>query len=754
MRIIKCHIENFGKLSNADYNFTDGLNVINEVNGAGKSTLAAFIRVMFFGFANEGKRNDIENERKRYKPWQGGVYGGNITFSVGSRTYKVHRIFGAKDKDDEFTLLDADTLIPSDDFTSQLGEEILKIDHDSFCRTVYIAQGSCETGATDSISAKIGNLAENTDDINNFENVNKKLTDKINSLSATRKTGAISKLKKEINELETDIRRGSDLDAAQDNLVRMRNQEKKKLAALKAEQAELQNKIRKLSSYKEIKSKREQYLNLKNQLAVRKNVVDASGEYFKGRIPKTLDIDAAIVEAGKLAGYKQSMAIYSVDEKTAAEGLRLERLFANGVPSDVEINDAKKLVAKMNETAMSALKADDVYKHGDAKKGRNIKAAICIVMLIAAIAFGAFNQYIVSAFCVIAGIIGVAVCGIINRKSGEQEDTDDAISKYNELRESLDAFVSRYCEGELPNPEMYGSWIGELEKNVHVYKQYMTSKREYNSAQDNFKRCMENVHDFIESLSMNVSDDVIMQLQDIRDRKKTYEFSKAEYEKVLGEIQAFEADNDISKLNEITVMDEQDISLDELNVKLRDVTNELGRISQNISDYTLQIDKGSVEREAINEAEERLEKAREEYNELIHKLEVVKKTQEYLERAKTNFTARYMQPLMSGFNKYYNMLSEGSSDKYEINANMQISVEEAGMQRDVKLLSYGYQDMAGICMRMALIDAMYEGEKPFVVFDDPFVNLDNGKIKGGINFLGEISKEYQIIYFTCHDSRV
>ena len=61
--------------------------------------------------------------------------------------------------------------------------------------------------------------------------------------------------------------------------------------------------------------------------------------------------------------------------------------------------------------------------------------------------------------------------------------------------------------------------------------------------------------------------------------------------------------------------------------------------------------------------------------------------------------------------------------------------------------------MVGICMRFALVDAMYGGEKPFLVLDDPFVNLDEDKVKQGMEILKEAVTDYQILYFTCHRSR-
>ena len=49
MKLISCHIENFGKLHDWSHDFTSGSNVFCEDNGWGKSTLASFIKVMFYG---------------------------------------------------------------------------------------------------------------------------------------------------------------------------------------------------------------------------------------------------------------------------------------------------------------------------------------------------------------------------------------------------------------------------------------------------------------------------------------------------------------------------------------------------------------------------------------------------------------------------------------------------------------------------------------------------------------------------------
>ena len=64
-----------------------------------------------------------------------------------------------------------------------------------------------------------------------------------------------------------------------------------------------------------------------------------------------------------------------------------------------------------------------------------------------------------------------------------------------------------------------------------------------------------------------------------------------------------------------------------------------------------------------------------------------------------------------------------------------------------------YEKDSCCVIRLAFADAMYREKKPFLNLDDPFVNLDEEKIEHGRAFVREIAKEYQVIYFTCHESR-
>ena len=206
MRLLTCHIENFGKLSDFSYDFADGYNAVVLPNGAGKSTFAAFIRVMFYGFAGETKRTELEKERKRYQPWQGGTYGGQLTFTADGKYYLLSRVFGKTAKGDSFRLQDANTLLDSTDFTEQIGQELFGINAESFMRTIYIGQAECAAfAATDSVSAKLGGQMEETEDMASYDVANKKLADAINQLSDKRSTGKLVKLEREAHVLAQEL---------------------------------------------------------------------------------------------------------------------------------------------------------------------------------------------------------------------------------------------------------------------------------------------------------------------------------------------------------------------------------------------------------------------------------------------------------------------------------------------------------------------------------------------------------------------
>ena len=153
MKLLSLHIENFGKLSNFDYVFQDGINIINQANGWGKTTFACFLKAMFYGMEKRGRLKAYLADRSRFAPWQGGVYGGSVIFEHNQKVYKVLRTFSQTPEGDRFELVDVKSGSISRDFSIRLGEEIFGVGSDTFSLTTFFGQGELEGEINDEVRA-------------------------------------------------------------------------------------------------------------------------------------------------------------------------------------------------------------------------------------------------------------------------------------------------------------------------------------------------------------------------------------------------------------------------------------------------------------------------------------------------------------------------------------------------------------------------------------------------------------------------
>ena len=199
MKLIRCYVQNFGKLHNFEYDFKDNLNIIKAENGFGKTTLACFIKSMFYGL--DASKSE-KSERKKYKPWQGGIFGGNIEFEVNNKKYRIERFFGNKISDDTFKLFDLSTNLESFDYTENIGEEIFKINKAGYERSTYIPQGEIQIEMEDSLNAKLGNILENDNDINSSDEALTKITEMMKLYVKTGNKGLLNEKKIILSKME------------------------------------------------------------------------------------------------------------------------------------------------------------------------------------------------------------------------------------------------------------------------------------------------------------------------------------------------------------------------------------------------------------------------------------------------------------------------------------------------------------------------------------------------------------------------
>ena len=725
MKLIRCHIENFGKLSDFTCEFTEGCNTICEENGWGKSTLAAFLRVMLFGFRNEGKRDPIENERKRYTPWQKGVYGGELQFESDGKQYSVRRTFGNKAAEDEFQLTDPVTHLPSDDFTEKLGEELFRIDAASFERTTFISQNDCETFVTDSINAKIGNLAENTDDINNFETADKRLNDLLNAMSPTRKTGSIRRDKDRITELKTQIRNGQDIRTTMESIAARKQTALEEREKLAGELAELQAKQQELGAYKDQQAKREKYLDLTTKLAERERLLKEAKSYFNGVIPTEEDLRKCLSRCSEAESIRRAMELSEQMGSVPGGSARYEE-------QEVEYRE-KAARLKTLETVQAQEQRRILRERETGRKRKNVFGILGIILLLAGGACFLLRQTVPGGILLALGIVALGAAwfissGIPGEETLENGEIDDLRAELVRLEEE-----QRLAAGR------------QRQKQEERDRRYREQKEQYEQLENS-------IHQFFTRIGILLEEHPEEQLTELLHRRSDYRNALMEYDKSEQELKAFERAEDVPRLLALKAPEGEE-SLESLTEEMKVLSGRMEERFQTIRSYQEQLSSMQEAWNNVESMEDELEVLQEDIDRRSRQYELLGTTKKLLEDARSSFTARYTEPVMQGFRKYYRILTGTECDNYQMDANTKLQVIEGNMPREIGYMSLGNRDLIGICMRMALVEAMYDDRRPFLILDDPFVNLDENRTKGAMRFLAEIAKEYQVIYFTCHGSR-
>ena len=365
MKIISCHIENFGKLKNKDYSFDKNLTVFTEENGAGKTTLAAFIKAMFYGLASYKSSTKNFCDRQRYYPFDGGKFGGNLTFERGGDIYRVERFFDKKsDSKDELTLYKNNAPVKC---AGVLGEEVFGLDEDSFIRTAFITADDIDGGANSDIGEKITGRVFRADGAG--------LDEALSALEKKRKTlkaargggGEIDKKKEERRALLDEIAGLEDIDVALGEKYHDSNK-------LSAEIEELEKRLEKLNEDKILSEKWAVYDGYISELASKKReLAEISARYAQG-LPKYEEIKDA---EEKYATLSQNKGVLENTQFSKEDRLKeLETKFSSGVPGEEDfekcgalLDNSAKLIAEAEQLSSTfggkkAEKLDDIFRHG------------------------------------------------------------------------------------------------------------------------------------------------------------------------------------------------------------------------------------------------------------------------------------------------------------------------------------------------------------------------------------------------------
>ena len=876
MRLISCHIENFGKLHDFDLDLEKGLNVILKENGWGKSSLATFLRTMFYGFLGDTKRNITENERKRFKPWQGGTYGGRITFEKGGKTYILTRVFGEKEAEDSFELRDYNTNMISKDYTTKIGEELFGINNESFMRSVFIGQNDVVTSSTDVISSKVGKLVDNSDDLSNYDTALKLLTEKMNALNPRRATGSISKRKDEITKYERRIKEGEGIKesiAEQEKKLEVARGTIKQLLGAREENTKLQKKLNEEKAKETIFSERKRLLDT---VAAKERELENNRKNFKDEVPGMEEINGILPVSHALKSKESELSSYTLSAEEKTQLSNYEKMFEGGVPEEEQMTAISEKCSELIKTEQALAsegltkeeeeilensavlfpKGDEEYKEisrswnernenvaelkavstglkeqdekvSRANKGKMMPMAVLAVgavLLIAGLIMlvtgsGAESSPVAGIILTCLGAVAVIV-GLVMLFTGRRQllayakeserlrqqkadlelkikDSqvsaeefldrfgiqfnpehvqDDLMTisgryaeinalrvkkekaaasgtaeKMEELKAEITTFLEKYDAEETDTDGDYlKGKLHDLENSCAKYRTLSEKEQRYDTAVAQYRELRQQVEEFLKKYGFTLEEKPDEQLLKLRDMADDYYDAGQNLKEAQKAISDYEEQHK-DELSEAP--EEHGVSLKDVESDAQKIDASIDNARQNIIAYENRL---NALRESLDEWEElgdTLKALKTEQDEEKKLYKYTSTAKDALVKAKETMTSRYVKPLLHSLKTYYKAITGLDPEVLHMDANTNITIDEAGLQRDAELFSTGYRDLFGIALRVAFADAMYTEEIPFLIMDDPFVNLDDSKLKNVREFLELLAEKYQILYFTCSTAR-
>lgn len=172
-----------------------------------------------------------------------------------------------------------------------------------------------------------------------------------------------------------------------------------------------------------------------------------------------------------------------------------------------------------------------------------------------------------------------------------------------------------------------------------------------------------------------------------------------------------------------------------------------------LSDLDSAIRADENETERLPDLRGDFERLQESYAEAKEQYAVLEAAIEELDRAERRLKDKYIAPVKERFLHYSRAVEEAFDDKITMDKDFRIGYEEGGVLHGERHLSAGQRSICSLCLRLSLIDNMFERERPFLILDDPFVHLDEAHMKKTAAVLRLLSQETQIVYFCCHASR-
>lgn len=733
MRLVSCFIENFGKYQNTSFDFDQGLTSYMMDNGEGKTTLAAFLRVMLYGMGTD--RKDVYGMRSRYYPFQGGNYGGWLQIEWQGNTYKIVRCFDKKSAP-------KDTLTVFDERGKECvalgavpGQTVFGLTEEAFLRTSYVTYEKLDIDLQHGIGERLCGLVSDTSSVP-LDKALSALEDYEKTYHSGRRksgifTGYIPETEEKIASLQAEIYAS---ESRERELFSLREEYK----TLYEKEGILSVEIEKMQEAGTRRTRWEYYNSLcqaaKEEGEKRLRI---EARYSQG-FPSFEEVKT--VKENLRAAHDTETRLHSRGFFGQAELDKKEEQFCSGIPTPERLGRIEGLVEEYLSQENNSSAASVVQQKP--KKSGSLFALLTVALLLV---FGALllleSLPIVAAVLAVIGVVMLAVDLVLYRRAQKLLPTyalPANPSQNTQQRVYLEDFFWAYGLRMAD----FSAALRILKEDIQTLYRLRQAKQAYDEETQalsvQVKTLTESAQTILCRYALsedgfeNAMHDASMHAEAAR--LETQKSRKAEeYRLQYGlseEPQGFGEESLEERKQQYRILQER---VRDLRAQMQKIETELERIPQ--LKYELSVQKELLEK-------------------YLQEKELIGVTVAALQAADGNLKDTYLLPMQKSFLFFAKQMGAEWADSITLGDELQIFFEERGQLRREEHFSDGQRALAALAMRLALMENIHKGETPFCILDDPFVYLDERHLEEVKEGLRALSRKMQIVYFTCHSSRM
>lgn len=736
MLIERIDIESFGKLKNVHIAINNRINVFYGLNESGKSTIAAFIKYIFFGYAGITQNKLDENEKKLYTPWDTNKIAGSLIVHYKDRKYKIEREYSEIERT---RIIDLSTNVSVQD-VEQPGEFFFKMSEETFVKTSFLKQLDPSEVGGENLSAMIHNILFTADEDLNTQKTFRRLTDAKNILlSEDKSMGTIYNLEKITADLQKKL---EDSTNEQRELFKIEGTIKdleEKMLANNAKRNELEDELENYRAYNagqelhKIETARKQVEMLKQSEL---KIIEKHA--YNDFVP-TMEFSRTLLDCAKQVAEKKEKLQYAAEQRNI---------------SLIKYNDCaeKNNNFKVLESAggIEEIGREYMQKKIRVKNFKILKILFAALVILTIV--GAVNLYFFDIFTNLIIPAGTAVLFVLLSiifAVTEKNTKRDLVEYYesfdfkseNDFAYVLDDYPDTEAQLSILQHDLDQCDADVLEKENAFEKVYSNARElllKWNRTPESDDKKAE---DFIKYA--NLASEAA---EEIEKAKTIYEQYKQKLDFMLDGVD----ERNLRKLaaaarkpnyDEKHIIRELDF-LTKANETMREKGYEHGRNTvAKLPDPVILQSQAVFFEEKVTE--------------LTKKQAALALAIDTLTQACAELKSNVSPTLSKSAGESFKMITDGKYDTFMVDNKLEIEFEDASLlRRNIEYLSAGTRDAAYLCLRMALLDLLFENEMPPFICDESFLRLDASRMENLSNVLRSLSRKTQIFIFTCHEREV